>query len=221
MTKIIDISPTIQPSLAVWPGDTSFSREVLVSIESSNIELSTIRSTVHLGAHTDAPIHYHKEGQKMEERELEYYLGPVQVISVNLDKGQRILPEHIKTNIQCPRVLFKTGSFPDPSHFNEDFNSLSPELIRNLSAQGVCLVGIDTPSIDPFESKALEAHSQVYAADMAILEGVLLSEVQEGGYTLVATPLKIKGADASPVRALLIEGESDILASVLPLKFKS
>jgi arylformamidase len=101
-------------------------------------------------------------------------------------------------------VLFKTRSFPNPDRWTSDFASLSPELIEKLAGQGVRLVGIDTPSIDPAEDKALESHQAVLRNDMAILEGIVLDDVAEGEYQLVALPLRIAGADASPVRAVLL-----------------
>jgi arylformamidase len=103
-------------------------------------------------------------------------------------------------------VLLRTGTFPDPDQWNEDFAALSPELVHALAAQGVRLVGIDTPSVDPMTSKALEAHNAVADHDMAVLEGVVLDAVPPGLYTLVALPLRIEGADASPVRAVLVAG---------------
>ena len=102
-----------------------------------------------------------------------------------------------------PRVLVATGTFPDPNHFNEDFAALSPELIDHLHGQGVQLVGIDTPSVDLFESKELPAHRRVLRQKMAILEGLVLAEVPPGMYELIALPLKLVGFDASPVRAVL------------------
>ena len=84
-----------------------------------------------------------------------------------------------------------------------DFNSLSPELIEFLVQHEVCLVGIDTPSVDPFSSKALESHKSIAKHDLAILEGLVLDSVPEGLYQLMAFPLKLAQADAAPVRAVL------------------
>lgn len=202
---LIDISPLISSSIAVWPGDTPFRRVVNCSqADGANLELSEITTTVHVGAHTDAPSHYTHPGEDISQRGLERYYGPCQVITVEVARGDRVLPADIPVAIRAPRVLLNTGSFPDPDNFNTDFNSLSPELIDWLGEQGVELVGLDTPSIDPFESKALESHRAVAARDMAILEGVVLSEVPDGMYTLIALPLRIAGADASPVRAALV-----------------
>jgi arylformamidase len=100
-------------------------------------------------------------------------------------------------------VLFATGSFPDPDRFQEDFAALDPELVDYLHDQRVRLVGIDTPSVDLFDSKTLPAHKCFLAHDMAILEGLRLDGVPEGRYELIALPLRLVGFDASPVRAIL------------------
>lgn len=164
-----------------------------------------MQTTVHLGAHADAPIHYHRGGAGIHERDPLRYIGPAQVIGLPAARGRRILPADIEgIRIEAPRVLFRTDSFPDPEQWNSDFASLSPELIDWLAERGVRLVGIDTPSIDPAEDQALETHQSVYQHDFAVLEGLILTGVEAGLYTLVAQPLKIEGADASPVRALLI-----------------
>jgi arylformamidase len=171
-----------------------------------HLTLSAIRSTLHLGAHADSSSHYHAEGQGIDRRPLERYLGNCQVVQVSLPRGERILPRHLgDTAITEPRVLFRTGSFPDPETWNEDFNSLSPELVRFLADQGVTLVGIDTPSVDPARSKGLESHQALHERNMAVLEGIILHRVKPGRYTLVALPLPLKDADASPVRAILLE----------------
>jgi arylformamidase len=204
-SRLIDITPTICEELAVWPGDVSFTRSVALDVEKGdNITLSAITASVHLGAHTDAPNHYAKGRSGIESRSLANYLGPAQVIRVNLPQGSRIGPEHIDEAIEAERVLFATGSYPDPNHFNKDYCSLSAELVHCLHEMGVKLIGIDTPSIDLFDDKILESHTAIDQHDMAILEGIVLDNVEEGLYTLVALPLKIAGADASPVRAILL-----------------
>jgi len=202
--ELIDISPTLHPGVAVWPGDVAFRREVALSMaEGANLELSSITTTVHVGAHTDAPSHYVLGGASIAERSLDLYYGSCQVIDA--PGSGRIQPDEVGA-LGATRVLFRTGSFPDPDHFNPDFRSLSPQLVDILAAQGVRLVGLDTPSVDPFESKELEAHNAIARADMAILEGVVLEHVEPGLYTLIAFPLKLADTDASPVRAVLIRG---------------
>ena len=211
--NIIDISPEISEKIAVWPGDTPYEREVLMDVaRGDSFGLSRIKSTLHLGAHTDAPNHY-SVGKGISERSLNYYFGPCQVVLTSVLKGERVAVDHLP-EIKAPRILFKTKSFPDPNCWNNDFCSLSPDLIDFLAGKNVLLVGIDTPSIDPFESKELEAHSRVKNHNMAILEGIVLDHVEEGLYTLSALPLKLKGADASPVRAVLVKSQSPASFSV-------
>ncbi|MCA9489701.1 MAG: cyclase family protein [Myxococcales bacterium] len=202
---LIDISPTLSPRTAVWPGDVAFSREVSCAIEDgANIDLSSIRTTVHVGAHADAPSHYVGGGATIEQRPLERYYGPCQVVRVAVGRGERVLPRHLPGPIEAPRVLIHTGTMPDPDRFDTDFASLSPELVDHLADHGVVLVGIDTPSVDLFDDKVLLTHQALARRDMAVLEGLVLEHVRPGAYTLIALPLKLEGADASPVRAVLI-----------------
>jgi arylformamidase len=205
--KIWDISPLISEKTAVFPGDVPFSRDLSLAFEQGHhLTLSSMRTTLHLGAHADASNHYHASGKGIDQRPLERYLGSCQVVKVDLPRGERIRPEHIAgVAITEPRVLFSTGSFPDPDKWNGDFNSLSPELIDQLAGLGVTLVGIDTPSVDPADSKGLESHQAIFRHDLCVLEGIILHHVPAGRYTLVALPLALKDADASPVRAILLE----------------
>lgn len=203
--QYIDISPVLRREIAVFPGDTPFERTVNMSFkEGQHLDLSDVRTTLHVGAHTDAPSHYHLEGKTIEERDLSLYMGPCQVIEVK-GKPSRIKPEDVKEKIMAPRVLFKTNSFPDPDQWNDDFSALSPELIHFLKKENVVLVGIDTPSVDPATDKTLVSHKAIYENDMAILEGIVLTNVASGIYQLIALPLRIEGADASPVRAILLK----------------
>jgi len=207
--RLIDISPRLSPSIGVWPGDTPLSREVLVDIDSgAHLDLSTLHATVHLGAHTDAPRHYRRGTPDIASRDLSLYYGPCQVVRVEVGRGERILPQHVTVPIRAPRVLFHTGTFPDPDSWNDDFAALSPELIAWLHEQhGVRLLGLDTPSVDLMHDKALLSHNAIADRDLAILEGVVLEHVQPGVYTLVALPLRLQGFDASPVRAVLVSPE--------------
>ena len=202
---MIDISPTLHPGTAVWPGDVPLSRQVALSIEAGdNIDLSAITTTVHIGAHADAPSHYLAGGEGIAARSLSRYYGPCQVVHVEVARRARVRVADLPGPILAPRVLLRTGTFPDPDVFNTDFAALSPELVDHLAGHGVVLVGIDTPSIDPFDSKALPSHQAVARHDLSVLEGLVLEHVDPGIYTLVALPLKLAGADASPVRAALV-----------------
>lgn len=202
---LIDISPPIDATIAVWPGDTPFSQTFNAEMSAgANLTLSDVRTTLHVGAHTDAASHYVRDGEDIASRSLDYYVGRCNVVHVNVGRGERILPRHIEgKRLDAPRILFRTGTFPDPRNWNDDFASLSPELIDALHERGVILVGIDTPSVDPFDSKPLESHHALARHNMANLEGLVLDSVAEGDYELIALPLRIAGGDASPVRAVL------------------
>lgn len=201
---LYDISPPISEALRVWPGDTPPRREVLLNMRRGDeITLSTLHATVHLGAHADAPSHYGLDAPSMESRDLDFYLGPCQVMRLSVPRRHLITPADLPRPVMQPRLLLATGTFPDPETFTEDFAALSPELVRHLDGRGVRLIGVDTPSVDPFESKELPAHKTFLAHDMAILEGLVLRGVPEGEYELIALPLRLVGFDASPVRAVL------------------
>ena len=201
----IDISPPIDSSIHVWPGDTPFMHSVNLDMNAgANITLSEIHTTVHVGAHADAPAHYVRDGMDIASRRLEFYIGRCVVLRVPVRRGERVIVEHLDGKVlSAPRVLLRTGTFPDPRKWNNDFAYLSPALVEHLYQHGVMLVGIDTPSVDAFDSKVLEAHQAFARNDMAMLEGLVLDHVEEGEYELIAPPLRIRGADASPVRAVL------------------
>jgi len=205
--KVYDLTPKIHPGIAVFPGDVKFQRKISMDFKQGHhLLLSAIETTLHVGAHADSSSHYHASGEGVEKRPLTSFFGAAQVIHVEKKMKARIQIEDLKgKEIKASRVLFRTGSFPDPDIWNSDFMSLSPELIQFLHQKGCVLVGIDTPSVDPEDSKKLESHQALFQTKMAVLEGIILKQVPEGLYTLVALPLPIADADASPVRALLFE----------------
>jgi arylformamidase len=219
--RIVDISPRISARLGVFPGDTPFTQEVALDFERGhNLKLSSLRSTVHLGAHADAPSHYSPGGIDIESVDLARYLGPCEVVRARHVEdsgpagirgmlgpgGRRVGLAHLPPGwVPCaPRVLVRTDTFLDPETWNSNFAALEPEFVTFLATHGVVLVGIDTPSVDPEDSKALETHGAIARAGLSILEGLVLAHVEPGVYTLVALPLPLEGFDASPVRAVLL-----------------
>jgi arylformamidase len=206
--RILDISPVISPRLDVWPGDVPFALKKSLDINTgAHLDLGAMTSTLHVGAHADAPRHYIRGGADAAEMPLDAFFGPAEVVRVQVARGERIRVEHLEHPVAASRVLLKTKTFPDPEAWNTDFAALSVELVDHLHEQGVVLIGIDTPSMDLFDDKELIAHKRLAQHGMLNLEGLLLDKVRPGIYTLAAFPLRIKDADASPVRAVLIEGE--------------
>lgn len=204
--RLYDISPPIDETIQVWPGDVGFTRTQTGHIKTgSTVTTSVIRSTTHMGSHADAPSHYGADGATMEQMPLDLYIGECQVVSVRVARGTRITPEQVEASIDSERVLLRTGTFPDFRRWNTDFAALSPDLVDLMFEMGVKLIGVDTPSVDLFDSKDLPAHKAFLRHDMAIIEGLVLAGVPDGAYELIAAPLRLVGSDASPVRAVLRE----------------
>jgi arylformamidase len=205
--RIWDITPAIGERFPVFPGDTPMTIEWVTRItDNCPVNVSAIRGTPHIGAHTDAPLHYDPRGAAMAEVPLEAYLGRCRVIHA-IGAGPLVLPEHVERALDSapPRVLLRTYANAPVTTWDSNFTAIAPDTIELLHARGVILIGIDTPSLDPEQSKTLDAHQRVRAHRMAILEGIVLDDVAEGEYELIALPLKIEAADASPVRAVLRE----------------
>lgn len=206
---LYDLSPTISPALAVWPGDAPFSVEQAASLAAGDgANVSTLRGTCHLGSHADAPWHTEADGATIDRLPLATFLGPCRVVEA--PPVPLLMPGHLELPAatgdgpadEPPRLLVKTGSAPDAERFPERYTALSPELAAAL-AERYLLVGVDTPSVDPPASEALPAHHALAGAGVAILEWLRLAPVPPGRYELIALPLKLAGFDASPVRAVL------------------
>jgi kynurenine 3-monooxygenase len=214
-TLIFDLTPTLSERTAVWPGDTPLTRQVLLDMgQGANITLSTLKATVHLGAHADAPNHYTHPAPGIDRAPLDRYLGPCHVLTVRANPGSRITPADFSPplspgRLRHSRVLIRTGTFPDPERWTESFAALSVELVNLLASLGVRTIGIDTPSVDLFSSRDLPAHRAIAAHGLSILEGLVLEGLPPGSgphadeYELIALPLPLAGFDASPVRAVL------------------
>ena len=206
---LYDISPTVRVEIPVWPGDTPYQAPLSWSMaEGASVNVSAITTTPHLGSHADAPFHTEPRGEGIGEMPLERYLGPCQVVRV--PAAPLIEPRHLEgIDLASPRrLLLRSDSVRDRRAFPERFSALSPELAALLGERGVLLVGVDTPSVDPFDSKELLAHHALARGGVAILEGLVLDGVPEGIFELIALPLKLMGLDASPVRAVLRTLES-------------
>lgn len=202
---LIDISPPISPELDVWPGDQRF--EMVKSSDISkgdHMDVGAITTSLHMGSHIDAHRHFAPAGADTASMPLEHYYGPCQVIDVDTGRGQRFGLKDLRQEPVAERLLFKTGTFPDPRHWNEDFAAPEPALIDALADRGVKLIGFDSPSTDLFDDADMVSHKRLAARGMANLEGVVLSHVDAGHYTLCAFPLRIVDGDGSPVRAVLV-----------------
>lgn len=199
-----DISPTISSALPVWPGDTGFEASATWQIGAScPVHVSRMTMTTHLGAHTDAPSHYDPAGLSIDAVGLAPYIGPCRVIHCIGSALFDVLDIAGSLDNVPPRVLLRTYASAPQQQWDPDFAAVSPAAIALLASKGVVLIGTDAASLDPQDSKTLDAHNAVRAHQMAILEGIVLDDIAAGDYELIALPLKLAGMDASPVRAIL------------------
>jgi arylformamidase len=202
--QLWDISPALNPSSPAFPGDTAYQQRWTARIgPGCPVNVSAITLSPHLGAHADAPLHYAKGAHAIGQVELEPFLGRCRVIHA-IGKGRLITPQHLEPRaVQVPpRVLVRTF-LKAPTEWVSAFSAFAPQTIAWLANAGVRLVGIDTASVDPADSKTLDAHQQLLAHDVRVLENLVLDDVPEGDYELIALPLKLTDACASPVRAVL------------------
>jgi arylformamidase len=205
MTLLWDISPPIRPQTPVWPGDTPVSVERVWRMEAgSPVNVGRLTLSPHTGAHADAPLHYDAEGAPIGEVALDTYLGPCRVIHC-IGARPVVTPEQVAAFLDDapPRVLLRTCDRAPLDAWDPHFCAVAPATVDLLAQNGVRLIGIDTPSLDPQESKTMDAHRRIRAHRMAILEGLVLDAVAPGDYELIALPLRFATLDASPVRAVL------------------
>ncbi|WP_454722337.1 MULTISPECIES: arylformamidase [Cupriavidus] len=203
--QLWDISPPLSPDTPVWPGDTPFRQEHAWQMDAHcPVNVGRITLSPHTGAHADAPLHYAADGAPIGAVDLAPYLGPCRVIHC-LGAAPLVEPRHVEHALAGtpPRVLLRTYQTAPLAHWDPAFCAVAPATIALLAAHGVMLVGIDTPSLDPQESKTMDAHRMVRQHRLAILEGLVLDAVAAGDYELIALPLRLAGLDASPVRAVL------------------
>ena len=200
---IYDISPLIDERTAVWPGDEPYSyRQSMRLRAGDSVDLSDVRLSCHTGAHADAPSHFLPSAPTIDEVNLESYAGPCTLIDVRPANGI-VRPTDLGSQKLERRVLFRTRDNTDRTVFSELFTHLSVELVRYLETHEVQLLGLDTPSVDAFDSIELPVHKALYRAGILNLESLDLSGVPCGNYELIALPLRLAGRDASPVRAIL------------------
>jgi arylformamidase len=205
MKRIWDISPPVAPGTPVFPGDTPYEQEWSATLAPGcPVNVSRITLSPHVGAHADAPLHYDPQGASIGTVDLEPYLGPCRVIHA-IGRGPLVQWEHLRHAARGlpARVLVRTYERMPVDRWDGELAAYAPEAIEKLAALGVKLVGIDTASIDPAESKTLDSHQVIRRLGLRVLENLVLDDVPEGDYELIALPLKLMTADASPVRAVL------------------
>ncbi len=199
-----DISPAVHAGTPVFPGDTPYRQQWCATIAPGcPVNVSAITLSPHVGAHADAPLHYDAGGAAIGELPLAPFLGPCRVVHA-IGCGPLIEWRHLAHALADlpPRLLVRTYH-QAPTQWDAQLTGYAPNTIERLADLGVLLVGIDSASIDPADSKTLDSHQVVRRRGLRVLENLVLDAVPEGDYELIALPLRLTTADASPVRAVL------------------
>jgi len=206
--QLWDLSPPVCASSPVFPGDTAYAQQWVARIAPGcPVNVATLTLSPHTGAHADAPLHYDDQGAAIGAVDLRPYLGRCRVIHA-IGRGPLIEWAHLSSRIDGlpPRVLVRTYDC-QPAGWDPRLAAFAPQTVERLADLGVMLIGIDTASIDPADSKTLPSHQVIRQRGLRVLENLRLDDVPEGDYELIALPLKLMSADASPVRAVLRELE--------------
>jgi len=201
---LIDITHPLSSAIAPWPGDTPFQLKHRVRMDQGAVaNVGVITTGIHVSTHLDAPFHYLRDGQTVDQLSPEIFIGPARVF----DGRQRtVLTREVFAGLDgraTPRVLVRTNSCDDKTVFPASIPSLAPDLPAWLQAQGVKLIGLDIPSVDAVDATSMPTHLLLGAAGIIIVENLDLRQAEPGFYELIALPLKITGGDGSPVRAVL------------------
>jgi arylformamidase len=207
MQRLWDISPPLQADTPVFPGDTAYQQHWSATLgPGCPVNVSAITLSPHAGAHADAPLHYDPQGLAAGALDLAPYIGPCRVIHA-MGCGPLVRPEFLTGHLKSlpARVLIRVYQQMPQTRFDTALPALAPETIEQLADLGVLLIGTDSASIDPASSKSLDSHQVIRRRGLRVLENLLLDDVPEGDYELIALPLKLMTADASPVRAVLRE----------------
>jgi arylformamidase len=207
MKRIWDISPPVDAASPVFPGDTPYQQRWAASIgPGCPVNVSQLTLSPHIGAHADAPLHYDAAGAAIGAVDLLPYLGRCRVIHA-IGAGPLVEARHLAHALDGlpARVLLRCYDRAPLTRFDADLPACAPELLEALADLGVLLVGIDSASVDPAASKRLDSHQVLRRRGLRVLENLLLDDVPEGDYELIALPLRWMSADASPVRAVLRE----------------
>jgi arylformamidase len=203
--RIWDISPPVHAGSPVFPGDAAYRQEWAATLgPGCPVNVSTLHLSPHTGAHADAPLHYDAQGAAAGALDLAPYLGHCRVIHA-IGVRPLVQMSHLAHALHGlpPRVLVRTYERMPVDRWDPDLAAYAAEAVERLADLGVTLIGIDSASIDPADSKSLASHQVIRRRGLRVLENLVLDEVPEGDYELIALPLKLTTADASPVRAIL------------------
>ena len=209
----IDVSVPLHSGMVHWPDNPPVRIEYMLHMSRGDIcNVSTLSMGSHTATHMDAPFHFLPQGKWLHEMPLDAAIGRARVIEIR--DPESIKPGELRShNIRLgERLLFKTKNSTrcwKTDTFVEDFVYLSQEAARYLASVGVLTVGIDYLSVGGYTKDGVETHRALLEADIWIIEGLDLSQVEPGMYELICLPLRIDGSDGAPARAILRKADED------------
>jgi arylformamidase len=209
--RIYDISLTISSDLPIWPGDPPIVLERIAKIKQGDaVNLTRLSMCAHSGTHIDAPFHFFDENAiTIQDLPVSLLTGRVYVLHISDDVD--LITEEVLQRSEIPprtrRLLFKTRNSSlweiGDGDFHQDYVALAPGAAQYLVDRGIKLVGIDYLSIAPFLDPT-PTHQILLGAGVVVVEGLNLTDIPQGRYTLYCLPIKLAGADGAPARAILI-----------------
>ncbi len=206
---IHDISLGVAPGMPIWPGDPPLKLERFSTIAGGQaVNATQWSSCVHIGTHVDAPAHFIDGGASADELSLKDLNGRAYVVNLPqanvLDKATL---ERARIPQRTRRLLFKTCNSKlwaaGDTRFRKDFVAIDASGAEWLVDKGVRLVGVDYLSVAPWGAVG-PTHRILLSAGVIVVEGLNLSDVTQGRYTLHCLPVKLVGADGAPARAILV-----------------
>ena len=209
--RIHDVSLPISRDMPVWPGDPAVVLEKVSSMDAgAHANVSRLACGVHTGTHVDAPHHFMNDGRTVESLSLEVLVGPA--LLVQIPEQVKVVNADALEKAAIPsgteRLLLKTRNSHlwecAESEFFSGFVGISADGAKWLVQHNIRLIGIDYLSIAPYK-QSVPTHRVLLEAGVIIVEGMDLSAISPGAYTLYCLPLKLVGSDGAPARVILVE----------------
>ncbi|WP_456272124.1 arylformamidase [Bacillus sp. AK031] len=204
--KIIDISQKLNSTTPIWPGDTPFDFTLnWAKADTGSVNVGKFTFSAHTGTHIDAPFHFDNDGKKVAQLPLEQFFGDALIVEVSEKESIGAKDLEAFDLSYVTKLLIRTNSWNDRSSFPSTITWLREDIGPFLKENGIDLVGVDVPSVDPLDSKELSAHHSLMENGIGILEGIILDGIETKTYELAAFPLPVEEGDGCPVRAVLID----------------
>jgi len=205
--RLVDVSVSLQPGLATYPGNPEFELQPIKRVAagaSSNV--SRLVLGTHTGTHVDAPRHFFDDGAGVDALPLDLLIGRARVIDLPHRGG--ITAEHLAAAglREDLRVLLRTPNsalWNTSDGFHTDYTYVTEDAAKFLVAQGVKVVGVDYLSVEQFKKPGAPAHHVLLGNGVIIIEGLNLSDAEPGAYEMYCLPLRIANADGAPARVVL------------------